>query len=342
MIYCSLCDAEISREAIKIAALGHDYTADGDCTVCGEYRATFSGASLTLEDNISVNFKVNPEQFDEATGYTYPFVVFTFNGSEFTKYDYTLDSNGRFAFAFSDIAPRMMNDVISATLYATYEGEIVACQTRSYSVKEYCYNMLSRCNEGGIYADNEEFKALLVDLLNYGEAAQIYGNYNIDALVTADLTETQKSWATSTAPTVSTVQNLTYRKISNPTATWKAGGLLLEDAVTMRFKFSVASTEGITVKFYTDSNPSGWIVGADKLVETSGGYYVYFDGLKARQMRETVYITVYRDDTAISNTVSYSIESYACAKQNDSNAKLTALLEAMMKYGDSAYKYIYD
>ena len=110
----------------------------------------------------------------------------------------------------------------------------------------------------------------------------------------------------------------------------------------MRFKFSVSSIEGITVKFYTDENPGGWVVGADELVETSGGYYVYFDGLRARQMRETVYITVYRGDTAISNTVSYSIESYAYAKKNDSNAKLTALLEAMMKYGDSAYRYIND
>ena len=104
----------------------------------------------------------------------------------------------------------------------------------------------------------------------------------------------------------------------------------------MRFKFSVDSIEGLTVKFYTDKNPGGWTVDDSEFVETTGGYYVYFDGLKARQMRETVYITVYRGDTAISNTVSYSIESYAYAKQNDSNEKLTALLEAMMKYGDSA------
>jgi len=333
------CDCGDSYVADEVDALGHDYTAQGNCSVCGVYRATFSGASLTLEDNIAINFKVTPEQFED-TEYSDPYVVFTFNGEQYTVTEYTIDAKGRYAFAFTDIAPRMMNDTIVATLYATYEGEQVVCQSRSYSVKEYCYNMLARCNAGGVYENNEKFKALLVDLLNYGEAAQIYGNYKVDTLVTADLTDTQKSWATDTTPTVSTVQNLRYKTIKDPVVGWQAGGLLLEDAVTMRFKFSVDSIEDVTVKFYTDSNPTGWVVGADELVETTGGYYVYFDGLKARQMRESVYITVYRGDTAISNTVRYSIESYAYAKKNDSNAKLTALLEAMMKYGDSAYKYI--
>ena len=317
----------------------HDYNEEGICSVCGALCIKFSGASLTLEDNISVNFKVDPKQF-EGTGYSNPYVIFAFNGNLFVTTEYTIDSNGRYAFAFSDIAPRMMNDSIIATLYATYEGKQVACQTRSYSVKEYCYNMLARCEEGGVYANNETFKALLVDLLNYGEAAQIYGNYQTETLVTSNLTEAQRNWATEATPSLSTVQNLTYQTIENPSVTWKAGGLLLEDAVTMRFKFATDSIDGLTVKFYTDNNPTGWILDDSSFVATSGGYYVYFDGLKARQMRETVYVTVYCGDTAISNTISYSIESYAYAKQNDSNEKLTVLLEAMMKYGDAAYKYI--
>ena len=317
----------------------HDYDDEGYCSLCGEYRATFAGASLTLEDTIAVKFKVAPEQFQD-TEYSDPYVVFAFNGKQFTVTDYTIDSKGWYAFAFRDIAPRMMNDSIVATLYATYEGEQVVCQKRSYSVKEYCYNMLAECNEGGKYANDEKFKTLLVDLLHYGAAAQIYANYKVDTLVTADLTDEQKTWATDAAPSLSTVWNLTYETVANPTVTWKAGGLLLEDAVTMRFKFAADSVEGLTVKFYTQNNPTGWTVNSDAFVKTTDGYYVYFNGLKARQMRETVYVTVYRDDVAISNTVSYSIESYAYAKQNDQNVKLTALLEAMMKYGDSAYRYI--
>lgn len=315
----------------------HVFDENGTCVVCAASRIKFSGATLTLEDNISINYKMKPEQLD-GTGYSNPYVVFNFNGKTVTVTDYTIDSNGRYSFKFSDIAPRMMNDVLTATLYATYEGEVVTCQTRSYSVKEYCYNMLSKCKEGGVYANDTEFKTLLVDLLNYGAAAQAYGDYNMENLVTADLTATQKSWATATAPTLSTVQSTSYKTIDNPKVTWKGGGLLLEDAVTMRFRFtSTVAASNLTVKITTDANPTGWTINADQLVAASaGGYYIYFDGLKARQMRETVYVTVYEGSTAVSNTMTYSIESYAYAKQNDANTALTDLLIAMMKYGDSA------
>jgi hypothetical protein len=174
--------------------------------------------------------------------------------------------------------------------------------------------------------------------LNYGAAAQAYGDYNMENLVTADLTATQKGWATATAPTLSTVQSTSYKTIDNPKVTWKGGGLLLEDAVTMRFRFtSTVAASNLTVKITTDANPTGWTINADQLVAASaGGYYIYFDGLKARQMRETVYVTVYEGSTAVSNTMTYNIESYAYAKQNDANTALTDLLIAMMKYGDSA------
>ena len=58
-------------------------------------------------------------------------------------------------------------------------------------------------------------------------------------------------------------------------------------------------------------------------------------------MSEPVYITVYEDQVAVSNTVRYSVESYAYAKQTDSDAQLVNLLRALMKYGDSAYNYVY-
>ena len=75
---------------------------------------------------------------------------------------------------------------------------------------------------------------------------------------------------------------------------------------------------------------------------TSGGYYIAsYSGITAGQMSETVYATAYRGDEAISNTVSYSIESYACEKQNDADASLAALVRAMMRYGNTAYAYVH-
>lgn len=332
---CTICEHTTYSE---LPAMGHNYDGQGICTVCGAHRPRFAGVSLTLENNISVNFKLDPTQF-EGTDHSDPYVVFEFNGKEFVANEPVVDYMGLYSFKFENIAPRMMNDTIIATLYATCAKEQVICQTVSYSVKEYCYDMLSRC-EDGEYFVNEKVKTLIVDLLNYGEAAQIYGDYKVDTLVTADMTEAQKAWATDDAPELSTVQSLTYKVIEDPSVTWIAGGLLLQDAVTLRFKLDTDSIENLKVKLYTDDDTEGWIVSASDFVETTDGYYVYFDCLEAYQMRETIYLTVYNGDTEVSNTVSYSIESYAYAKQNDSNEKLTSLLEAMMKYGDSAYNYI--
>jgi len=55
-----------------------------------------------------------------------------------------------------------------------------------------------------------------------------------------------------------------------------------------------------------------------------------------------VYFTVYRGNTVVSNTVRYSVESYAYAQANkaEPDASLLALLKVMMKYGDAAYDYV--
>ena len=59
-------------------------------------------------------------------------------------------------------------------------------------------------------------------------------------------------------------------------------------------------------------------------------------------MSEKVYLTMYKNDVAVSNTVCYSIESYAYNKQNSTDTALANLVKAMMKYGNSAYAYVTD
>ncbi len=228
-----------------------------------------------------------------------------------------------------------MNDTIKATLYATYDGVTYVSETKEYSVAEYCYNMLDK-----YYTDEyAELRTLLVDLLNYGSASQQYTNYKTDALVNANLTEQQKSWGTTTDRTLNTVQNLEYETIDNPTVQWKSGGLNLQKSVTMRFKISADNIENLTVKVKNDTGEEITIV-SDTFEATDGGYYVYFKGLNVGQMSESVYLTVYDGETAVSNTIRYSIESYAYAKQNSTDTNLSALIKAMMKYGDSAYAYV--
>ena len=290
---------------------------------------SFSGAALALQHNLAIQYKVNAEFFKDG-GFTDPYVVFTLAGKEFTVREYTI-ADGKYVFTFRNIAPNQMNDNISAVLHANYKGSEQTSAPRNYSVAEYCYSMLTK------NASNVKLRTLLVDLLNYGAASQQYTGYNTGNLVNANLTDTQKAWATAEKRTYNNIQTTKYETVDNPTVSWKGGGLVLQDAVTMRFKFETADTEGLTFK--VESAGKSWTI--TEFTTEGGANYIYFNGLHAGQMSEAVYVTAYRDGVAISNTVRYSIESYAATKEADTEVLYLAdVVVAMMKYGDSAKAYI--
>ena len=56
-------------------------------------------------------------------------------------------------------------------------------------------------------------------------------------------------------------------------------------------------------------------------------------------MSEKIYATIYKDGVAVSNTLQYTIETYA-AKNAVASTTLGDLLISMMKYGDAANKYV--
>ncbi len=292
----------------------------------------FSGASLTLQDDLVINYKVNETLFTEV-GYTDPYVVFSINGVETTVNDYYV-KDGKYVFDFENIAPHKMNDVVYSTLYAYYDGDLCASETREYSIYQYCYTTLGRYNSD-TYA---KLRTLIVDLLNYGSATQEYMSYKTNTLVNKDLTEQQKAWGTTVERPLVSVQNLTYKTIDNPTVTWAGGGLNLNQSIAMRFKIKASDISNLSVKVTNDVGQEATIT-SDKFEKISDGYYVYFEDFSAAQMSNKVYLTVYEGDTIVSNTISYSIESYAYAKQNDANKTLVKLVKAMIKYGDSAYAY---
>ncbi len=147
------------------------------------------GTTLTLYNDISVNYMVRKELFD-GTGYTNPYMVLTFNGKPNKVTQYT-EVDEYYCFSFDNVAPYKMNNTIASTLYASVGNTLVSSKTTEYSIAEYCYSMLED------YSADEyaELRTLLVDLLNYGADTQAYTGHNAEELVNARLTEEQKAWA---------------------------------------------------------------------------------------------------------------------------------------------------
>ena len=362
--HCSVC-GEVTVAQNDVDALGHTasgvwvetiaptYEAEGlevqYCTVCGEiaesrpvdklvqvgpdenalYNMRFNGATLSLMNNLAINFKVPADKIPE--GFTNPYAKFIIGDQEYIVTEYEIESDGRYVFQFANIPAHFMNETVYAYICATYsDGEVYDGRVLEYGIYKYAYSTLGKA------ATPAKDKTLIVDLLNYGAAAQIKKGYNVDALVNADLTAEQAGWGTAAKPAYQDLTTTKFVTIENPTASFKGVQLVLDTSVCIRARFVPgADTENVKV---TTENGQEWIIPLSEceFIDASQGYYVYLDKLNANQMREAVYFTACdAEGNAVSNTLRYSICSYA-ARTTSGTTDLLNLLEAMIKYGDSA------
>ena len=310
------------------------------CEVCGTPGESLvipalkiSAASLVLTDSLAINYKVKKSLLAEGS-YTDPYIVFEMAGEAVTVRAYE-DVGENLVFAFEDIAPHLMNETVTATLYATCYGKVCAGQAQDYSVETYCYNTLSK------YASDEyaKLRTLLVDLLNYGAASQRYTGRATEDLVNNRLTAEQSAWGTQSDRALNTVQDTGYIVRENASVTFKSVGLFLQESAAIRFKIDATNVDGMYAKVV---NAHGvYTIPASQFTQTDGGHYIYFDRLTAAQMSDANYITIYNESGAISNTFSYSVESYAYSMQKKSDKELLLnLISAMMRYGDAAKAYV--
>ena len=294
--------------------------------------------SLTLQSSIKMNFKVLKSALAD---FENPYMVFKCEGLADMIVTEYIEQGDYYVFSFPGISPKMMNNKVTAQLYGTYKenGKVYSSETKSISVKEYAYKMLDAYASINT-TQAKKLKTLIVDLLNYGAQAQIYTKYKTNSLVNADLTDVQKAWGTAVTPELTNITNKEYKTIENPTAQWNAAGLVLNDSVKLRAKFTVNNIDNITVKITCAGNT--YIYSKDDFTKNSdGSYYVYCNEIKANQMSKEILMTVYDNDVQCSNTMRFSVESYAKGIQDSAYAgtALDNLTQAMMRYGKSAEAY---
>ena len=222
-----------------------------------------------------------------------------------------------------------MTDTIKATLYGTFNGTEYASATVEYSIAKYCYNQLNKITSKNALA------TVCVDLLNYGTESQKVTSHNLDNLANANLTEEQKSWGTQDVRTFVS----STKKDQTPAvelAIWKTAALKLREDITAEMKFAADDITGLYVE--VDILGRKYVYTEFGYDEAKGYYVVAFDKFTASQM-SVPFTAVVRNANgeAVSQILTYSVESYAASKQND--ATVGALVKAMMKYGDSAVAY---
>ncbi len=299
-----------------------------------------SKKSLTLYDTIAIDFKVAKSAIEGK--YHDPYLMVTQNGKEKKITEWEPSDDGTLMIFSYRVAPHNMRDVVTAVPHAlNVDGADVMGPSMEYSVADYCYNMLSMEK----YQTNEwaPFRRLLVDILRYGDAAQTYAGYKTAEPASWKLTRAQRAMGTdaSVQMVYENVKDLNFATVSdeNRRAEIVTAALYLEAAVNIQFKFTAQDLTGLKVVISDGEKVLDELTPDPSVVDENGRYYVTFDKLNAGQMRKTVYATVMQDSNAVSNTMQYSIESYAASQSVSEVENLPELLHAMMRYGDSAKKY---
>ena len=269
--------------------------------------AKIASASLTVEEDLTMNYFVELGKY-YADGVS---MKFTMNGEE-TIVSGQRQTDGRYKFSFTDIAPQYMGDTIKAELM--YNGEVIACK-EEYSVKAYVQNKL-------VDAD-DKLKRLLSDLLYYGDEAQKFVGYKTDELVSTGV----EGLLDKVTATPTDNFNLTTEQAEEYPAYFKAAGVLF-DNVNKLYVRVAGSLENATIKVYKDG------VEVNEYELTASTFYT--DGIMATDF-DAVFTFELRVNGELLQTLTYSVNSYAYAMKDD--AKMASLVSALYNYGASAEAY---
>lgn len=322
---CSRCDY---NETQIIPATGHtDEDEDGACDECFEPMPRIASASLALNEDIDVLYTVIlPEDRHSAS------VSFTIGSdAPIVVTDCTDNGDNTYTFVCEGITPQRMGDNISATLTVSADNADGDTQTytdtqTTYSVKQYCMNQLAKDNISA------SLRTLLSDTLAYGAAAQTFTSYKTGELVTSGAINNP----TYSAFTALSGLGASFEGTADANTYWTSASLTLQNNVAMTFRFAAPSVDGLTVRVTLD----GKTTEITEFTSVGGGIYqATFKGISADDFAKTVTASFYRSGAKVGNTVAYSVNAYVCAKQNDSNANLAALVKALYNYGASAAAY---
>ncbi len=295
-------------------------------------RPTILKANVELGADITVNYTV------DLAGYDAQKTVM-----RFTVGDYTTDVIGRasgtagqYVFSFCGIGPHMMGDNIGAELLV--DGTVLH-SVDTYSVRQYCLNMLTRIEKQNIpNYDATQYallRTLIADLLQYGADAQVYASYNTDALVNQGIT----GMSTYTSP-AEEYANVSVTPSTAPDNTHLfSAAVELSNTIRLRFSFATADVSKVTVKIGGVTFDRNDFINT-KTTDENGLpiYVVYSRDIYATQIEGDFDVALYVDGTKC-QSLTYSVLNYVYRKQNDANTALAALVKSIHCYGLSARNF---
>jgi hypothetical protein len=283
-----------------------------------------SFARMILGNSLAMNFAFAKDSVDDWTGYYVEFRKSVAGGEdkvETLPYSASnwmqtkISGKAYFVIAYNNIAAKEMADDLKVTIYNA-QGEAVS-NTWTDSVRAYVMRNIDK--------NNLETKTMMVDMLNYGAAAQEYFNYNTEDLANNRLTETHKGYATGAVE----CENARIKGTN-----YLGTRLILESNIKLQFAFKNVDATMTAKITFTDHY--GETKTAEAPVELQDNtYMVTIDEIVVADGRQLVKVEVYDGNNVVAE-VTDSIESFVA---RDTSGK--ELFPMLMRFSDSAYAYFH-
>ena len=280
-------------------------------------------ARMILGNSLEFQFGVSQTKLPDKTGY-YATIEKQWSDGSTTVLTIPASEWGTagtyWAIAYDGLAAKEMADNFYVTIYNA-DGTAVS-NSRTDSVRSYVSRAFANQSATG--------KTMMVDMLNYGAAAQNYFNYNTGDLANSQLSEAQKACGTSNAPTV---QN---NRVIGPK--YSGTRLVLESRIQMQMAFADMNRTMYAVYTYTDHNgkkQSVTVNGSD-FVQNGNMYGIELSKLVYADARQVVSVKVYNADGTLHGSAKDGIESYV-----KRSGATEPLFDALIKFTDSAKAYLH-
>ncbi len=313
--------------SVLAITLAHNCSFGNDLSMLYAIRMSDLGECASLFFTVGKDV-YNGNLFDRTVWETLEPMMVEINGIQYLRFDYR------------GVAAKEMGDTLTAILTVTIDGVEYHGVVDVYSLKQYAMERLEN-------SDNETFKTLLVDLLNYSAAAQTYFGYRTDALVNADLTDEQRILAT---PNYEDLNVSVNEDTNDDLYAIKAKNVLFDNRIKLLFATNITDKDVLSdialVVSYLNWN--GEVV--DSVIY--GTNFIYrddlkcyaacVDWLKASELRTELSLTLVslEGEGGESTTVKYGFDTYASNRlAGSTNENFKDLLKMTLIYSDSAKEY---
>ena len=280
-------------------------------------------ARMILGNSLEFQFGVAKTKIADKTGY-YAVIEKTWADGTTTEKIIPAtewDTAGAYwAIVYDGLAAKEMGDTFYVTIYNA-DGEAIS-NAKQDAVRDYV--------ERAFAGQTAKGKTMMVDMLNYGAAAQVNFNYGTSDLANSKLTAEQLATGTATAP------NMENKQVKGTNYT--GSRFILSSAIQVQIGFKGLKDGMYAIYTYTDNNnkvkevrveSSEFVTSGSSKIGVELGALVYADA------RALVNVTIYNADGSVHGSATDSIES-CCVRSNGD------LYVALMKFADSARIFLYN